>query len=246
MCRGVRRRTRRARLLDGVSFAVPARMRLLVVSRPEESASLLLRVLAGLARARGDVELAGLTDPSRDGWARRIAYVGPRSRLYGWMTPREILVLAAQLAESRASTDEIERLAAELRFGDALDVPISRGGPALEQRVELAAALLGDPEVLLLDEPLRALEPTERLGLLRLPGRRCTVVLASRYPASEAGLCSHVAYLADGRLALLGRLAELETAGLPLTHRGLEEFAVRRRRAQPSIGARQPLPAPAR
>ena len=80
--------------------------------------------------------------------------------------------------------------------------------------------------MLLLDEPLRALEAQERARLLRLPGRRRTVVLASRYPASEAGLVSHVALLRGGRVALMAPVGDLEAAGLPLSMRGIAALAI--------------------
>jgi hypothetical protein len=54
------------------------------------------------------------------------------------------------------------------------------------------------------------------------------VIIASRYPASEAGLATHLAFLRDGRIALLARLDELEAAGLPLSMRGIGALADRR------------------
>lgn len=220
---------RRVPFLDRCTLSVPVGTRLLVVSEPDESGSVLLKVLAGLARPeRGSVEIAGLSDPSRDGWARRVAYLGSDAGIRPWMTPREALRLAADLLGIPAgSVDErVDRVVAWTRIPpSAVDEPVSRGGPALIQRTGLAAGLLADPEVLLFDEPLRALEATERAELLRLPGRRRTMLLASRYPASEAGLVSHVALLRGGRVRLLVRVEELEAAGLPLSMRGIAALA---------------------
>lgn len=192
---------------------------------------MLVRILAGLSRAeRGSVAIAGLTDPSRDGWGRRVAHVGPDPGIHRWMTPREALALAADLLElsSAEAQRRSERALAWARIGpDWADRPVGRGGPPLQQRTALAAALLADPEVLLLDEPLRGLESHERARLLRLPGVRRTILIASRYPASEDGLVTHIALLQEGRMALFVPRSDLDQAGLPLSMSGIVELARR-------------------
>jgi len=89
---------------------------------------------------------------------------------------------------------------------------------------------------------LRALDPDERVRLLRLPGERRTMVLASRYPASEAGAVNQVAFLQKGRVELHAPISALEELGLPLSMRSIETMAgmvaVRReaaRRSKPSV-----------
>ena len=228
---------RRGRDLNHCSLSVPAGARLLVVSDPDASASMLLRVLAGLSRAdRGEVRIAGSRDASTTGWSRRLAYVGPDPGMHSWMTPVEALRLTGDLLDlpPEETAIRVERAMAWARIPPAAaSRPMSRGGDPLMQRTGLAAALIGDPEVLLLDEPLRALEGRERARLLHLPARRRTVLLASRYPASEAGLMSHVAYLRHGRVELIAAIGALERAGLPLSHRGIAALAEMRAAGMP-------------
>jgi ABC-type multidrug transport system ATPase subunit len=230
ICRDLRRTLKGERLLDGLDLDVPVGARLLVVSDPEASGSLLLRILAGLGRPdSGQLLIAGLRreDAGAQGWARRIGYVGPRADVYPWLSPAEALDLAARLAgldghERQRRIDE-----AVHRFGltGVLQRPIRRGGPAVAQRVAIAAALLSGPVVLLLDEPQRAIDPEERRRLLRFPGERRTVLLASRYPASEEGIVDRVALLRDGRLALHTSVERLRRRNLSLSRRGIEELA---------------------
>jgi ABC-type multidrug transport system ATPase subunit len=220
---------RRGRLVDGCSLRVPAGVRLLVVAEPAASASLLLRLLAGLSRPdHGRVEVAGSSDPSSSDWGRRVAYAGPESGIRPWMTPREVLRLAAELlglgreAAARRTEEVVEwvQLAEDL-----LDRPVGRGGPPLVERTAYAAALLGDPEVLLLDEPLGALQPAERFRLLERPGVRRTLVVATRSPATLAGLVSHAALMRSGRVVFVARAGDLQAAGLPLSADGLAALA---------------------
>lgn len=228
--RGLRRSLRGERLLDGVDLELPVGARLLLVSRPETSASLLLRVLAGLVRpSSGSVLLAGLrrADDSAAGWARRVAYLPPEPGIYPWLSPAEALDLAARLAgfERGERGRRIEAAIVVFRLEADVDRPISRGGAAVAQRTALAAALLTDPEVLLLDEPLRSVEPVERARLLHFPGERRTVLLASRFPASEAGIVNQVALLRDGKLAVHAPTADLERGALSLSLQGIEALA---------------------
>jgi ABC-type multidrug transport system ATPase subunit len=229
VCEGVSRSQRGQLLLDDLTLVVGVGARLLVVSRPEESASMLLRILAGLSRRHsGIVRLAGVARPdsSARGWARRVGYVGPETGVYPWMTPREVLDLAGRIAEY--DLPEIRRridfLAERYRIGVHLDQPIRRGGEPLAQRVALASAMLTEPEVLLLDEPLRAVDPEERSRLLDLPVSRRTVVIASRYPASEEGLVDRVAFLREGKLVMHAPMEELDRKGLALSQRGIDAF----------------------
>lgn len=237
---------RRPPLLDGCSFRLAPGVRLLVVAEPDETASMLVRILAGLARpTAGSAEVAGLQDAAEARRSARLAFVGSDPGVYGWMTPREAVTLSATLVG-------LGRAAAARRIGEslawvelpavALDRPMRRAGPAVVQRADLAAALVGAPEVLVLDEPLRALPPEERARLLRLPGRRLTMLVASRYPRGDRGVATHVMLLREGRVALLTTIAQLEASGYGLSRDELVGYATRR----PAPAPDPDLPPPSR
>lgn len=230
VCHGIRRRVGGEMLLDGVDLAIAPGARVLIYSQPEATGSLLLRVLAGLVRAEaGTVRLAGVGDPGDGpgGWARRIAYVAPDANVYPWLSPREALDLAGRLAglERPERLQRIDEAAEHYRLAGFLDQTIRRGGPAVAQLTALAAAMLSDPEVLLLDEPLRAVDLAERARLLRVEGQRRAVLLASRFPATEAGLVSQVVLLRDGRVVAHVPTRELRERGMDLSARGLAALA---------------------
>ncbi|HEY7599222.1 MAG TPA: ATP-binding cassette domain-containing protein [Candidatus Limnocylindrales bacterium] len=218
------------KLLDGLDLRVPVGARALLVSDPPGADSLLLGILAGLVRARrGRLEVAGLErdDDSTGGWRRRIAYLPPDGGFYTWLSAGEVLELAGRLAgyEPAERRRRVEAAVDEYRLAGELHRPVSRGGPALAQRVGLAAVMLGDPEVLLLDEPLRAVEDSERRRLLDIPGQRRTVLLVSRYPASEDGVVDRIVLIRNGRVALQARIGELAAHGLTLSTQGILALA---------------------
>jgi ABC-2 type transport system ATP-binding protein len=218
------------RLLDGVSLAIPSGARVLVTAVDPAAASLLLRIMAGLVRAdRGSVLVAGLQRRSAipEGWARRVGFVGADPGIPLWMTPSESLQLAARLAGiDGARRERLTELALQgFQLGAIRDRPLRHAGRMVAERTALAAALLPDPEVLLLDEPLRAHAPPERLRLLRFPADRRTVLIASQYPAQEGGIVDRVVLLRDGRVALYAPIEELDAQRLPLSLRGLTALA---------------------
>ena len=221
--------------LADLDLVVPVGWRLLVVSRPDDASRDLLRVLAGLARpSSGSVRLAGLDPAATQRAGGLVSYVGPQAGLYAWMSPREALALSARLTALPA--DSIDAALATYGLAAAAETPMRRLGAGIAQRVALAAAVLTNPEILLLDDPLSALDVDERARLLAADDQRRTVLLASRFPSREAGICDHVALVRDGRVALVARTEELVEAGLPLSLRGIEALA---------DGRREPAAAPA-
>ena len=137
-CREVTRQP----LLRRCSFRVAPGVRLLIVGEPDESASLLVRVLAGLARpSSGRVVVAGIEGPEAARRGARVSYLGREPGIHGWMTPREAVGLAASLLGLDAP-DAARRTADALAWVQIdeqdLDRAVRRGGPALAQRVGLA------------------------------------------------------------------------------------------------------------
>jgi ABC-type multidrug transport system ATPase subunit len=227
---GLARTVRGAALLDGVDLAISAGARVLVAGLDPNAPSLLLRIMAGLARAdRGTVVLAGLVRETSipEGWARRIGFVGSDPGIPLWMTPAESLDLAARLAGIDGPQRQrlIDTSLQHFQLGAIRDRPLRHAGRNIAERTALAAALLPDPEVLLLDEPLRAHPPPDRLRLLRIPGERRTVLIASRFPAQEGGIVDRVVLIRDGQVALHAPIEELDAQRLPLSLRGMTALA---------------------
>ena len=227
---GVRRRIGGDPVLDGVDLAIPAGARVLVAGANPEAPSLLLRIMAGLARPEsGSVTVAGLVPEASisEGWARRVGYVGSDPGIPPWMTPAESLELAARLAGIDGPQRErlIDDALLRFQLGAIRDRPLRHAGRIVAERTALAAAFLPDPEVLILDEPLRAHAQPDRLRLLRIAGERRTVLIASRYPAQEAGLVERVVLIRDGRVVLHAPVEELDAQRLPLSIRGMTALA---------------------
>lgn len=246
-CEGLRKRVRGQPLLDGVDLQVGVGARVLLVAEPDAAASLLLRILAGLTRPGGGTfRLAGAAGPGSgaERWGRRVAYVGRASGLHPWMSAAEALGLSARLLglAPDVARDRIEEVVSRWRLADGFRRSMVRNGPAYLERAAMAAALIGAPEVVLLDEPMRAVDPDERVHLLRLPARRSTVLLASRYPAAEAGAVNEVVLLRDGRAALHAPTSALTDLGLGLTTAGiatLAEIAMGRRATSSSVAGQR-------
>lgn len=232
VCDGLRRKVGPARLLDGIDLRIGVGARVLLVGLPDAAPSMLLKILAGLRRAdAGRIEMAGVSraDDSPAGWARRVAYVGREPAMYPWLTGREALAITASLLGLERA-DGRRRTAAAIeywRLAEGLDRPMARSSDAYRQRVAVAAALLGDAEVVLLDDPLRAVDVGERTRLLRLPGPRRTLIVASHHPSSEVGAVNELVLLRGGRVALHTPLSALQEHDLPTTLRGIGQLADR-------------------
>jgi ABC-2 type transport system ATP-binding protein len=203
--------------LDHLDLDVPIGKCLGLLGESGAGKSVVMRLLAGLARpTSGQVTLAGVLLDSRRGLAARakVGVLDQEPSLYDWMTGRELLAFTADLlGVGRSETPA--RVAATLdRVGlaDAGDRRIVDYSLSLRQRLGLAQALVGDPDVLLLDEPLSWLDAAgreEMLGLLRGLRGSVTMVIATGELDLAETACDSVVVLDEGRALMRASIAEL-------------------------------------
>ncbi|UCC83017.1 MAG: ABC transporter ATP-binding protein [Gemmatimonadota bacterium] len=181
----------------------------------------LYRLILGFLRPlRGRVVVSGL-DPAVYRRSRGIGYLPEQVRLPGNVRVREFAVLIARLAGlgGREVSEAIERYTNTLALAESTDAVVGSLSHGYRQRVGLLAALLGDPELLLFDEPANGLDPAS-VGVLRsvirqLKRNRRTVVISSHNLSELQRVCDEVLLLGYGRL--LGRSSREELVERPET-----------------------------
>jgi ABC-2 type transport system ATP-binding protein len=196
-----------------------------------------LRILSGLARpTSGSASVAGMDlSAGRRSLTRRIGYLPEDPAFHPWMTPSEFLDLLGRLhglspSRRRERGKELLELVGLNEAGRRHIGGFSRG---MRQRLGLAAALVHQPEVLLLDEPVSALDPSGRkevLDLIASLGGTCTVLMSSHILADVERVCSEVGIIAHGRMLVQSpRESLMERYALPIFEaEGEDEPAMQR------------------
>jgi ABC-2 type transport system ATP-binding protein len=169
-------------------------------------------------RDAGRVEVLGV-DPATAGadWRERIGVVLQSGSLYAQLTVLEILRLFGGYYERARDVDEVIGIVG-LEAKRSQRVHTLSGGQ--KRRLDLGLALVGDPELVFLDEPTTGFDPEARrraldtIRSLRDLGK--TILLTTHYLDEAERLCDRVAVLRDGEIAALGRPGEL-TGALPPT-----------------------------
>lgn len=173
-----------------------------------------LRMLLGLvAPSHGRVRLFG-RDPRVDGAGalRGVAGFVEAPRFYPYLTGRRNLELLAALDGDGAGR-RIEGALDTVELADRARERVGGYSHGMRQRLGVAAALLRDPQLLVLDEPATGLDPAGmrdmRALITRLAEEGTTVLLSSHQLAEVEGLCTRVAIVRSGRVAFEGALADL-------------------------------------
>ena len=169
-------------------------------------------------RDGGSVTVLG-ADPAKADrrWHEQIGVVLQSSAMYETLTVAESLALFAGYYERPRSVDEVVQLIGLEQKRDATVRTLSGGQ---RRRLDLGLALVGDPDLLFLDEPTTGFDPQARrrawesISSLRSLGK--TILLTTHYLDEAERLCDRVAVLRDGRIAAIGRPGEL-TGALPPT-----------------------------
>lgn len=144
-----------------------------------------------------------------------IGYLPEVPPLYTDMTVREFLLFAAQLklVPRRERREQVEALLEKLSLSEMSGRLIRNLSKGYRQRVGLAQALMGNPKVLILDEPMVGLDPKqiiEMRELIKELAGEHTVILSSHILSEVSAVCDHILILSNGKLAASGSPEELQ------------------------------------
>jgi ABC-2 type transport system ATP-binding protein len=175
-----------------------------------------LKILGGLIRpSAGTATVSGIPLAAGAAYRRQVGYLAQEPRFYDWMSGRETLRFVASLTPDGSPTPAawIDEVLARVGLGDAGDRRTKTYSGGMRQRLGIGQALVGRPRVLLLDEPVSALDPIGRrevLDLMRdLKGDETTVFYSTHILDDVQRVSDHVAILDQGRLVRAAPTAEL-------------------------------------
>lgn len=214
--RGLKMRFGDVEALRGVELRIDGPGVFGFLGRNGAGKSTTMQLVNGFFRpSEGAIEVFGEpVGPGRVGPKRRIGYLQQSPAFYDWMTGAEELAYHGALVglSPKKAREEGEALAKELGIHDALSRRVTGYSGGMKQRLGLARALLGGPDLLLLDEPVSALDPVGRaelLSLVRRLGERATVFMSTHILADVERVADRVTVIEQGRIVLDEPLAAL-------------------------------------
>lgn len=194
-----------------------------------------IKILCGLIRqTRGTASVCGVDVRKRD--ARQlVGYLPENPYFYEYLSPKETLTFYGKLKglsrkERRAERDKLCDL---LDLGSIANQRVREFSKGMRQRLGFAVALVGNPSLLILDEPMSGLDPVGRRTIrdliLHLRDEKKTIFFSSHVLGDVEQICDRVGILIDGKLSVTGRISELLTRKIDQVEviaRGLSESMV--------------------
>lgn len=215
--------------VDDVSFTVADGQICGLLGPNGAGKSTIMNILTGyLSATSGQVTVAGHPLPEEADAAKAcVGYLPEQPPLYTEMTVQEYLTFAAELKGVKKAERKEQVCRAARRTGLEAVLPrlirsLSKG---YKQRVGIAQALLGNPRLIILDEPTVGLDPAQVIEirkLIRELGRAHTVILSSHILSEVQAVCQQILILSKGHLAAAGSLEELTADGKSLEEVFLE------------------------
>ncbi len=203
--------------LDGVSFTVGEGELFGLLGPNGAGKTTLLSILSCLLEPKGgEVRLQGRLVHSGDFWVRRLVGVAPQElALYGDLTARENLHFFGELYGLRGAElkDRVKNVLAAVALEDKANDRVDAFSGGMKRRLNLGAALIHRPALLLLDEPTVGVDPQSRNHIFeevrRLNAAGVTIFYISHYMEEVQALCPRVGVMDHGRLVACGEVAEL-------------------------------------
>lgn len=212
----VTKRFGQVQALNGVDLTVQQGEVFTLLGKNGAGKTTLIDILTTLSQPdSGQVTIAGLDSRHNDAAIReKIALNAQSTTLDANITGYANLKLIAQLRGIKQVSVAIHGLAKQLDLTDFLDRKVATYSGGMKRRLDLALSLLGDPEIIFLDEPTTGVDPQSRLELwqiideLRQSGK--TIFLTTQYLEEADKLSDHIAFLNQGRIVKYGTPAQLK------------------------------------
>ena len=171
--------------------------------------STLLHMIAGfLPPSRGELAIGGAPAWRNPDIYHTIGLVPERDSVYAFLTGEEFVLTTARLHKLADPQAAAGRAIAIVDMADAQDRKISTYSKGMRQRIKVAAALVHDPDVLLLDEPFNGMDPRQRLHMMdlltKLGAEGRTILLSSHILEEVEQLAGTIQVIVSGRLAASG------------------------------------------
>lgn len=176
-----------------------------------------MNIMTGyIAASSGTVIINGydiLKEPEKA--KRCIGYLPEIPPLYTDMTVWEYLLFVAELKKvpKKERNSHVDKIIKMVHIEDVIGRLIRNLSKGYKQRVGLAQALIGDPEVLILDEPMVGLDPKqiiEMRELIKSLAKEHTIILSSHILSEVSAVCDHIMIISDGKLVASGSPQELQ------------------------------------
>jgi ABC-2 type transport system ATP-binding protein len=169
----------------------------------------LLRLISGLAKvSQGRIRVFGEDPRENTDLYRRIGVMSEHESTYEMLAGRQLVELAARLRGVDGVAEAARRAIGVVDLADAADRPIRTYSRGMKQRIKLAATLVHDPELLILDEPLSGADPRQRVEfqelLRRLAREGRTILISSHILEEVEALAGTVLLIVNGKLAAEG------------------------------------------
>jgi ABC-2 type transport system ATP-binding protein len=214
--RGLEKSFKELHVLRGVDFDVAPGSIFALLGSNGAGKTTVVRILATLLRADGGTaSVHGFDVAAQAGDVREsISLTGQFAAVDEILTGRENLVLVARLRHLKDAGPIAEDLLHRFQLTDAADRTVATYSGGMRRRLDIAMSLIGDPQVVFLDEPTTGLDPEARLEVWQavrdLAANGTTVLLTTQYLDEAEQLADRIAILHEGRIIENGTLAELK------------------------------------
>jgi ABC-2 type transport system ATP-binding protein len=200
--------------LDDIDFEMAKGETVAILGPNGSGKTTLFRLCLGLLRhSRGQIDVMG-TPPGSGHSLSKIGATIDTPSLYGHLSALENLMITCHLKERQPDKNHLIELIYEVGLRDAGNLPASKYSVGMRQRLALALALVGEPELLILDEPVNGLDPVgirwfRDWAANAFSVRKLSILFSSHILNEVARIAQRVIVLKDGKIRYSGSIEQL-------------------------------------